>query len=484
MKPLILSIILSLLYLPSPAAAGTADSVKSPPTIVMIISDDHGAFDSGCYGNPDVRTPNIDRIAAQGMRFNCAFAASTLCSPSRAVIHTGLMPFRNGGHVFGGTVTKGTKTLSHYLQPLGYETVLIGKTSLHPESAFPYDVKKASWHPGTAETTALPAMVDEFLAARDKAKPLFIEVNTGNPHMPWMKNKTYDKAKLTLPGHYIDTPETRDAFADYYTSVTALDDTIQAVEEVLKKRGYGDNTLFIYTSDHGSNMPLAKWCLYDAGTRVPLLVRWSGKVAAGATSDALISLADLLPTFIEAAGGKPPEDLDGRSFLPVLKGEKTEHLDAVFGSHTGADKNYESWKANWSPQRSIRTRTHKYILNLNPNYPFMTHLIGCDPEDPKRQPQATHPFWKSWERMAKTDERAKQLVQRYTMRPIEELYDLRTDPYEQHNLAGTPENAELLNTLRKQLSDWRIKQNDHVRVHLTEPYVAPGRGDSVSKANE
>ena len=457
---------------------------SSRPNIVWMISDDHGASDSGCYGNRDVRTPTLDRIAAEGMRFNFAFAADTLCSPSRAVIHTGLMPFRNGGHVFGGNVTKGTKTISHYLQPLGYETALLGKTSLHPEAAFPYDVKRPEWKPGTDESIALPKLVDEYLSTRAKSKPLFLEVNTGNPHMPWMKNQGYDPDRLTVPDHYLDTPETRDALAQYYTSVSTMDSTVAAVLAVLTKHGLNsDNTLFVYTSDHGSNFPLAKWCLYDAGIRVPLLVRWPGKVRPGSTTDAMVSLADLLPTIIDAAGGSAPVSLDGRSFLKVLQGTTEEHLDSVFGSHTGADGHYPAWKANWSPHRSLRTRTHKYILNLNPNYPFVTHLIACDPDDPERQPDATHPFWKSWERMAQTDERARRIVTRYTRRPIEELYDLRTDPHEQHNISGNPNNAELLDKLRRQLSEWRAQQNDHVNVYLTKPYVAPSRSDPVSAAN-
>ncbi|MEA3367655.1 MAG: sulfatase-like hydrolase/transferase, partial [Planctomycetota bacterium] len=283
-------------------AFAASDAPAGKPNIVLFISDDHGGRDAGCYGNADVHTPHLDRLAEEGVRFNGVFAADTLCSPSRAVLHTGLMPFRNGGHVFGGHVKKGVKTFSHYLRPLGYETALFGKTSLHPERAFPYDVEQKKWKPGAAES-AIPAMVDRFLSGRDNSKPLFLEVNTGNPHMPWIANRQYDPARLTLPEHYIDTPETRDALADYYTSVTTLDDTLGKVRGIVEKHGYGPNTLFIYTSDHGSNFPLAKWCLYDAGIRVPFLVRWPGKVQPGSVTDAMAGLVDVLPTIVEAGGG-------------------------------------------------------------------------------------------------------------------------------------------------------------------------------------
>jgi len=477
------AVIIGLCLLPASAASAVCaeQGNTEKPNIVLFISDDHGACDSGCYGNHNVRTPHLDKLATEGMRFNCVFAADTLCSPSRAVLHTGLMPFRNGGHVFGGNVRKGVKTFSHYLRPLGYETALIGKASLHPAGAFPYDVKRENWKPGTAESEAIPAMVNEFLSARDKTKPLYLEVGTGNPHMPWIENDAYEPAKLELPQHYLDTPETRDALGDYYTSVTTLDNTLGQVREILQKHGYGRDTLFLYTSDHGSNFPLAKWCLYDAGIRVPFLVRWPGRVQAGSVSDAMVSLADVLPTIVEAAGGAPPSELDGRSFLSVLLGSTQAHRDYVFASHTGMGRAYPQWKANWSPQRAVRTRTHKYILNLNPNERFITHLSRCGPD---RQPQATHPFWKSWEKEAEKDEGAKRIVNRYYFRPVEELYDLRSDPHEQHNIAGDPGNAELLISLRARLGEWRKTQNDRVPVYLTKEYVAPSRSDPISVANE
>jgi N-sulfoglucosamine sulfohydrolase len=476
MRQLILVVLLPLVL----GALQVAAAEK--PNIIVFVSDDHGWSDAGCYGNQDVRTPHLDAIAAEGLRFTHAFAVDTICSPSRAVLNTGLMPFRNGGHVFGGHVTKGVRTFSHFLRPLGYETALLGKASLHPGGAFPFDVIERKWKPGAGEAETLPRVVEQFLSNRDETKPLFLEVCTGNPHMPWIENRKYDPARLKLPAHYIDTPETRDAMADYYTSVSTMDQTLGRVREILQKHGYVENTVFIYTSDHGANFPLAKWCLYDAGIRVPLLVRWPGKVPAGATAEAMVSLADVLPTVVEAAGGQPPADLDGRSFLGILRGGNTEHREYVFASHTGYPGNYPDWKANWSPHRAIRTRTHKYVLNLNPNYPFVTHLTGCDPFDPNRQPQATHPFWKSWEKRAKSDERARQVVSRYTLRPLEELYDLTSDPDEQHNLVGDPAHAGLLISLRKRLSDWRATQNDRVPVFLTD-YVAPNRNDPVSVAN-
>ncbi len=453
--------------IPLPALADSERSSKL--NIVLVISDDHGWRDSSCYGNKDTRTPNLDRLASEGMRLTHAFAASTLCSPSRAVIDTGLMPFRNGGHVFGGHVRPGTKTIVHYFRDLGYQTANIGKFSKHPSKAFPYEVVHKRWSPAEHDA-GLIDIVDKFLKTRHTERPLFLEVNTADTHQPWLDNNHYDVSTLTVPPHLIDTKETRDALAEYYTSVETLDANIGKIMRSLDKNGYRDNTLLIYTSDHGPNFPFAKWCLYDEGIRVPFIARWPGVIEPNTTTDAMISLADIVPTVIEAAGGTPPEDIDGQSFKDVFTGRKKEHRQAVFASHTGNHNRYPNWKANWSPARTIRTRTHQYILNLNPDYEFVCHITGCKPD---RQPSAYHPYWDSWTALAETDGAAKARVAQFRHRPQHELYDLAKDPFETENVANRPENAELLKSLQARLAAWRAKQGDQVPVYLDGEYVAP-----------
>jgi len=206
--------------LPRPAAPVFAGAKQtSGLNIVLIISDDHGWRDSRCYGNSDTRTPHIDRLAKDGLRFTHAFAASTLCSPSRAVIDTGLMPFCNGGHVFGGHVRRDTKTIAHYFRDMGYQTANIGKFSKHPDRAFPYEVVKKRWSPARHDA-GLIDLVDSFLKSRDTDRPLFLEVNTADTHQPWLKNKGYDTSALTIPPHLVDTKETRDGRAVWRRMVT------------------------------------------------------------------------------------------------------------------------------------------------------------------------------------------------------------------------------------------------------------------------
>jgi arylsulfatase A-like enzyme len=264
----------------------------------------------------------------------------------------------------------------------------------------------------------------------------------------------YDPAKIKLPPNFVDTPETRSDRANYYSDVTLMDSFLGDLLDAVEEKGMYENTLFIYSSDQGANWPFAKWCVYDQGLRVPFIVRWPGKIAAGSKTNAMISLADLLPTCLEAAGGFAPTDLDGRSILPVLLGRKEEHRRLVFGTHTGND-NGGPGTANHCPARTIRTMTHRYILNLDPETTFTTHITG--------QKAGPHylPHWDSWVKKARSDETARAIVHAYQHRPSEELYDLERDPYEMENLADRPEYGPLLEDMRQKLSQWRRSQNDY-----------------------
>ncbi len=428
-----------------------AEEIQSQPNIILFLSDDHGWADSGSYGDSDVKTPNIDGLAKEGMRFTLAFAATPLCSPSRCVVETGLMPHRNGGHKFGTPINTDLKTMPEYFKELGYYTAHIGKFHHSPKNQFPYDyIHKDENHTST------------FLAAYDKKKPLFLIVCSHPPHTPWVKNTTYDPSKIILPPNFVDTPLTREDRANYYSDVTLMDSILGDVLDIVEKKEIRDNTLFVYTSDQGANWPFAKWCVYDGGLRVPFIARWPGKITPGSVTDAMINLVDLLPTFIHTAGGSVPEDIDGRSFFSVLTGKQKTHRDVVFGTHTG-NENGGPGVANHSPARTIRTPTHRYILNLFPDTLFTTHITGIK--------SGNHylPHWDSWVEKAKTDSKAKTVVERYQYRPKEELYDFKKDPLEMNNLADNPEYSQLLKSLRKQLAQWRKTQNDTVPLdHLTE----------------
>ena len=221
-----------------------AEKTQNKPNIILFLSDDHGWRDSGAYGDSYIRTPNIDRLAKEGMKFTHAFAASPLCSPSRCAIETGLMPHRNGGHKFGTPIRTNIKTMPEYFRESGYYTAHIGKFHHAPTKRFPYD------YINRKEKQAA-----DFLESYSEDKPLFLVVCSHPPHMPWTKNKIYDPEKILLPPNFVDTPETRASRAKYYSDVTLMDSILGDILDAAADKGMSDNTLFIYTSDQGAITP-------------------------------------------------------------------------------------------------------------------------------------------------------------------------------------------------------------------------------------
>jgi arylsulfatase A-like enzyme len=262
-----------------------------------------------------------------------------------------------------------------------------------------------------------------------------------------LDNEGYDAAKVKVPPYLVDTPETRRIRCKYYTDVTHMDEQVGAVRASLAKYGYAGNTLFAFTADQGAQWPFSKWSCYDAGVRAPLLVHWPGHTKAGATTGAMVSLIDLLPTFVEAAGGKAPGGIDGKSFAAVLEGKAEHHRDEVYAAHTG-DK-----EMNHAPMRAVRTGRYKYIANLRPDVRYTNHIsdgVGADGRE----------YWDSWLRLAKSDAAVAKVVERFHVKPAEELYDLQADPYELNNLAADPARAGVLGELRAKVKAWRVEQGE------------------------
>ncbi len=430
------------------------------PNLVLFVADDHLCTDCGAYGSRDVRTPNLDRLASEGLLFRLAFAGSPTCMPSRAVLFTGLMPFRNGAHANNlagqSQCREGVRSLPHYLKELGYRVAQAGKTHFAPAPVFPFERVKDSEvpEPGFENNRGLhmdlnPQAVDDWLGRISRDQPFCLVVCDHSPHVIWPARASYDPAKITVPPNHIDTPELRASRARYYTDVTKVDTNVGRVLASLEKHGFATNTVFIYTSDQGAQWPFAKWGLYDQGIHVPFIVRWPGRIPAATFTDAMISLADVLPTFIEIAGGRPPEFLDGRSFLPVLEGRARQHRDLIFATHS-----QDGYVMNTSPMRCVRTTRYKYILNLAPENEYTTHMDKAKDHDGGRE------YWDSWVQQAQTDPRAVAILKRYHWRPKEELYDVLNDPYELHNLAENPDHADIKAELSRQLAEWRRRQHD------------------------
>jgi arylsulfatase A-like enzyme len=256
----------------------------------------------------------------------------------------------------------------------------------------------------------------------------------------------YEPAKVKLPPEQVDTPEMRLWRARYYAAVTKADDDLGAVLNAVADHLDPKKTITFFTSDHGAQLPFGKWNLYDAGMRVPLMAAGPG-IKAGAATDAMVSWIDILPTLVELGGGKPPSDIDGRSFAGVLRGERPAHRDEIYATHSG-DREF-----NVYPIRCLRTAGWKYILNLHPEFQYATHINRGGARDGLE-------YFRSWEAAAKSDATAMKVVRRYKERPRDELYDLTADPHELNNLASEPTNAERLAQMRAKIAAWMKDQND------------------------
>jgi uncharacterized sulfatase len=433
------------------APAGAAD----PPHVVVFLADDLGWADCSPYGGKDVPTPNVARLAADGMTFTHVFVASPSCAPSRAALLTGLDPMRNGAMLNHARPRAAVKTWPAYFQALGYEAVAFGKVA-HYAQVTGYGFDHAS-HFKYHEDDCVEAAV-KWLAARKPGKPLCLLVGTNWPHVPWPKEPAVDPAALKLPPTLVDTPETRLARARYLTAVARADRDLAVAYDAARKH-LGRNTLFVFTSDHGSQFPFGKWNAYDAGVRTPLIATWPGRVKPGTTAKAMVSWTDLLPTCLEAAGGTPPAGLSGKSFLGVLRGEKDAHREKVFVTHSG------DGEMNRYPLRAVRTRDWKYVRNLDPDAEHHTHVDKAAAGDGRD-------YWDSWAAKAKADPAAAAIVRRYHTRPAGELYDLAADPWELTNLAADPKHAARLKALRADLDAWMTDQGDEglkTERALTDP---------------
>ncbi|EMI41361.1 sulfatase and gycosyl hydrolase family 43 domain protein [Rhodopirellula sp. SWK7] len=424
------------------------------PDFVITIADDHGVYHSSVYGSPEFETPNMQQLAADGMRFDNAYVASPACAPSRAALFTGQMPYSNG--IVGNhevNLKPGVRSLLPMLIDQGYEIVFHGKVGhgrlMHHEAYVPDQVKVLG--PGGLQRTRTLTDVETFLRDRPRdAPPLALFLGWTDTHTVWPPEEEVriQPSDVVIPPRIYDTPEARREMSRYVEAAERIDRRLGETRELLAKHLDPDNTLVIYTSDHGFAWPFAKWSLYETGIRTPFIVAWPGKIKPGTTTDAMVSWIDLLPTMIDLAGGTPPDAIDGKSFADVLLGESDHHRDAIFATHKG-DKGM-----NVYPIRSVRVGDYKYILNLHPEFAFTTHtdVLGSAETLKPGTPSHGGLHWRSYLEAAKTDPAAAAFLRDYHSSPAEELYQIADDPFEQNNLADSPEHAEKLVELREMVA--------------------------------
>lgn len=443
------------------------ERVEERPNFVIIISDDASFHDFGCWGNKDVKTPNIDKLADEGIRLTKFYSPAAVCSPLRQALLTGMFPVRNGAYPNHAKVYPGVRSLPHYMSELGYQSICVGKKHFNPPESFPFDFEIGMiGEDGNRSREKLSNLeqLEMFIKGSDE-KPFCIYVASNEPHTPYNKGdaSVYNAEELTLPPYMVDTPETRRALKNYYAEITHLDGQVGAVLGLLEKTGHENDTLVFFFSEQGSSFPHGKWTLYDVGIRVAAVARWPEKIKPKSENPALIQYVDLVPTLVELAGGDPEvcktgradadgkDGFDGKSFADVLFGKKDTLRDYAYAQHTsrGIIAGPEMYGT-----RAVTDGNWKLIYNIHHDKEFKNTAINT-------------PIYKSW--VAKGNEGdafAKEQSERYRKRPEWELYDLKVDPWELKNVADNPENAETLKKLQKELRAWMKQQGD--KGHETE----------------
>ena len=454
----------TLLLIVALALSGVSLSGAERPNILLCIADDWAWPHASAGDDRVVQTPTFDRVAREGMLFTYAFSAAPSCTPSRAALLTGQAPHRlaEGGNLHG-FLPKRFPVYPDLLETVGYT---VGFT-------------RKGWGPGNlpaAGRTRNPAgpnfkSFEDFLKTVPADKPFCFWFGGQDPHRDYVKGSGakagLNPKDVAVPPYLPDTPEIRNDILDYYLEVQRFDRDVGELLQLLEQTGRASNTLVVITGDNGWPFPRSKANLYDAGTRQPLAVRWPARTGGGKTSDAFVNLADLAPTFLEAAGLAALPEMTGQSLLPLLAGKSQSGRDAVFVERE-RHANVRDGDLAY-PARAVRTKEFLYIRNFRPDrWP-----VG-DPE----QWQAVGPFGdcdgspsKEFVLNHRNDAAFAKFFQLgFAKRPGEELYDLTKDPHQIENVASRADYATTKAGLRQQLDEWMKRTADPRATSDDDPW--------------
>ncbi len=393
-------------------------SAKDRPNILIYLADDQYKSSVGCYGAEPSHTPNIDKLAEEGVLFTNCFTPSSICTPNRGALLSGMYPIRNGAHANHSGFKDGVKSLPNYMKELGYRACIVGKDGIQkPSDLYEWEFRieksdetvpaappaKYEWMDSSRHKKTRFDEVEKFISSED-TRPFCIFHAASLPHDPKL-----GKLPNGLEG--------------YDASNWYMDHELGKYLELLEKFGLAKNTIIIYTNDNEAQKPRTKNTLYDTGLNVPMAIRWPGKIKTGSTNEELVTTLDILPTLFEIAGSAPPEILDGKSMLRMLKNGEYKHHEELYFSYTGVNVGNADWKRVKTPYpiRAVRNKKYKYIRNLNHEIP-----------NPKQ----------GW------------------IKPYEELYDIQTDPLETNNLADLKEMQSIKNELSMKMDEWMEEIGD------------------------
>jgi N-sulfoglucosamine sulfohydrolase len=424
------------------STASASDATGKPGgklNILWLIAEDLSP-DLACYGTPVVETPNLDRLASQGARYSNAFAAAPVCSPARSAMMTGMYQTAIGAHNHrshrkdGYRLPKPVEVITEYFRRAGYFTANVRTAAPGVRGTCKTDFNF---------TPARKPFDGTDWSQRKDGQPFFAQINFKLTHRTFVRDKQnpIDPEKVQIPPYYPDHPITRRDWADYLESLQVLDRQVGKVLERLSREGLTDNTLVIFFGDHGRPHVRGKQWLYEGGIRVPMIVRWPEHVTPGTVVDDLVSLIDLAPTCMAAAGIGPPAHLQGNVFL----GPGAKKRKYVFAARDRCDETVDRI-------RCVRTQRYKYIRNYYPERPYTQFNAYKFRQYPVLTlMQVLH------EQGKLTPDQAKFMA---VTRPKEELYDLKQDPHELRNLCDRPEAQPALTELRKALDEWIKKTHD------------------------
>ena len=443
-------------------ASAQSPKPETRPNVVLIIADDLAWDDTGAFGNPKIRTPNIDELARGGMRFDRAFVTASSCSPSRSSLITGRYPHATGAEELHWPLPVGQVTFVERLKASGYYTAAAGKWHLGNPAKVKFDLVRegnpAAFQLGTGADPkskmtaggpgAAQAGCDRWVATlrdRPRDRPFFLWLASFDPHREYQDGTIPDPHRpedVVVPPYLPDLPEVRKDLAAYYDEAARLDRYVGEVLAELARQGVADDTLVLFLSDNGRPFPRCKTTLYDSGIKTPLIARWPGKIKPGVRSSSLVSTVDLAPTILRLAGLEPGPTIQGKDVSPIFRDPSAKVREFIFGER--------NWHDFASRGRAARSERFKYIKNED----FPTRLTP--PSDAVRSPSFV-----AMRRLR--DEGKLPPVQSacFTIpRPVEELYDLDADPHELTNLAADPKSGEILDQMRQALEDWTRETKD------------------------
>ncbi|HEY1065088.1 MAG TPA: sulfatase [Pirellulales bacterium] len=437
----------------TPAERATA--TPNRPNFVVLLANDVAYEDVGANGHPTIRTPNLDRLAADGMRFENAFLTCSSCSPSRCSLTTGRYPHATGA--------------MRLHEPLPADQILFFEPL---RAAGYYTASSGVWHMGGPCKSKLDLVEEkqgrwvDVLRERPKDRPFCLWFGFEDAHRPYAPNaiaEPHAPSDVVVPPYLTDTPELRGDLALYYDEIARIDENVGKILAELDAQGLTSSTVVLFLSDNGVSLPRAKTTVYDSGVRTPLFIKWPARIEAKSVCRSLVSAVDLAPTILDLAGVETPKSFQGTSFAETLHDPRLTTREYVFAEH--------NWHDFEDHGRAVRSTKYKYIENAWPETP------GTPPADAVRSPTFAA-LRRQRDAGTLPDHLQRQLFT--APRPKYELYDVQTDPAELKNLANDPAHQDALHVLQKELQQWRQATRDFIPAERRPDGFDRETGEPVS----